>query len=98
MREKTGNTGKLKYDFDDSKSCEINYKKDKWVRVSPREFRSFGGLRRILNIEDPSNPFYESYNGPVYYFMTNKLVEGKTENVFYYLGGIDPRDQHRNWR
>ncbi len=75
MSEKKGNTVKLVYDFNEARSCEIYSKGLKrYGRVTAREFRSFGGKRRILNVDDCDNPFYEDYNGPVYYMMTNKKV------------------------
>jgi hypothetical protein len=92
----------LIYSFDSSKCCEINYKEDKWVRVTPNEFRSFGGKRRILNTNNKTNPIYEEYQGPVYYFETNYLVlSDRLENIVMFIDNIDPRDNFRKkgiWR
>ena len=74
MSEKRGNTVKLVYDFNEARCCEIEYKPGKWVRTTPREFRSFDGNRRILNVDDPDNVFYEAYHGPLYVFGSNKRI------------------------
>lgn len=93
---------RLLYDFDSVKCCEINYKEDKWVRITPNEFRSFGGKRRILNIKNSSNAFYEEYQGPVYYFETNEIVPHDIlENKVIFKDNTDPRDNFRKkgiWR
>ena len=58
MSEKKGNTVKLVYDFNESRCCEIYSEGLKrFGRVTPREFRSFGGKRRILNVDDRDNVF-----------------------------------------
>ena len=101
MAEKTGNIIKLIYNFDSSRSCEIEYQPNKWVRVTEREFRSFGGGRRILNIDDPQNSYYEDYNGIVYFFNTNLPVNQPIKSIIYFPDEIDPRDQYRKkgkWR
>lgn len=100
MSEKRGNTIKLAYDFNTARCCEIEYKPGKWNRVTAREFRSFKGNRRILNVDDPNNVFYETYYGPVYLFGTNVTTNTHTEGI-QYENGIDPRDQYRKqgrWR
>jgi len=62
--EKTGNTEKIKYDFNTASNLEIWMPNlNDWYRVTSREFRSFNGKRRINN---------ESYNGKVYHYGTNK--------------------------
>jgi hypothetical protein len=70
MSEKKGETGKLVYHFNtasDTKVC-IN---DKWYRITPREFRSFDGKRSINDQE---------YEGPVYYFKTNKIASAPSNS------------------
>jgi hypothetical protein len=65
--EKTGNTEKIKYDFNTAANLEIwmpNLKD--WYRVIPREFRSFNGKRRIN---------YEEYNGDIYHYESNKRAD-----------------------
>lgn len=74
MSEKRGNTIKLIYDFNEARCCEIEYRPGKWIRTTPREFRSFDGNRRILNVDNPDNVFYEQYQGPLYVFGSNKKV------------------------
>ena len=67
MSEKTGNTEKLKNDFNDSKLLEVYLPKlDNWYRVTCRDFRSFDGKRRIQGKE---------YEGPLYSYGTNRLVK-----------------------
>lgn len=100
MSEKRGNTVKLVYDFNSARCCEIEYKPGTWARVTPREFRSFKGNRRILNVDDPNNAFYENYNGPIYLFGTNKTIKTDSSGM-QYENGVDPRDQYRKqgrWR
>ena len=94
MAEKRGQTEKLRYDFNEARCCEIWYKGlNRYARVTPREFRSFGGKRRILNVDNPRNAFYEDYEGPVYYMMTNKKVPaGQIEPKVMFLGDKDPRN------
>ena len=65
--EKTGNTVKIKYDFNTAANLEIfipNLKN--WYRVTSREFRAYNGKRRINN---------EKYEGPTYMYDTNKIVQ-----------------------
>ena len=96
MSEKKGYTGKMKYDFDTSKCCEVEYKPGKWGRVTSREFRSFNGNRRILNVLDPEKLFYEPYYGPIYFYGTNtKVPGGQLCKGYNYLNGVDPREQYR---
>lgn len=66
MAKKTGHTEKLVYDFNTEGCLEV-YMNDKWYRATAKEFRSFDGLRRIIQ------PTY--YWGPVYLFGTNKIVQ-----------------------
>jgi hypothetical protein len=63
--EKRGHTIKILYDFPTNKCLEINYEQDKWVRVTPRTFRSFHGSKRIND---------EKYEGVIYYLDTNTIV------------------------
>lgn len=93
MGEKKGNTIKLVYDFNTSRCCEIEYKPNTWARVTCRDFRSFKGNRRILNVDDPTNTFYEDYNGPVYLFGTNEIIN-PSKNGMQYKDEIDPRNQY----
>jgi len=69
--EKTGNTEKLKYDFETAANLEVFMPNlNDWYRVTSREFRSFNGKRRINNIE---------YVGNIYLYGTNKLADLKAD-------------------
>jgi len=75
MSEKKGNTVKLKFPFPEHWGCEIYLESlGRWHRVTPNEFRSFNTPRRILNVKDPKNIFYEDYHGPLFLLGTNKEV------------------------
>ena len=64
MSEKTGNTEKIKYDFNTASNLEIYMPGlGRYHRVTSREFRSFNGKRRINN---------EQYHGNVYHYESNK--------------------------
>ena len=93
MAEKRGNTAQLVYDFNTARCCEIWFEGlNRFGRVTAREFRSFGGPRRILNVDDRYNAFYEDYEGPVYWFGTNKKVAKKdVGNKIMFLHDKDPR-------
>jgi len=62
--EKTGNTEKIKYDFNTAANLEVYMLNlNDWYRVTSREFRSFNGKRRMNGIE---------YNGSIYHYATNR--------------------------
>jgi len=99
LSEKRGNTVKLVYDFNTARCCEIEYRPGKWIRTTAREFRSFDGNRRILNVNDPDNIFYEEYLGPVYLFGTNKKTNQSYSNETQFgeegdLRGFGQRRKH----
>jgi len=79
MREKTGHTEKITFDFNTAGVLEVLLKGE-WRRTTCREFRSFDGERRITeptktelgNVVVPMITY--SYDGPVYMFDTNKEV------------------------
>ena len=96
--EKRDRIEKLKYDFNTARCCEIEYKPGMWSRVTSREFRSFKGNRRILNVNNPDNRFYEDYNGPVYLFGTNKIINQTNKQGFQFENDIDPRNQYGKQR
>lgn len=85
MGEKKGFTGRLECPFNQDGSLEILTKKDKWSRVTSREFRSYDGPRRIyqpnyvvrghanLDVEME----YVNYYGPIYEYGTNTQVPFK---------------------
>jgi len=97
MSEKRGNTIKLLYEFPEVRACEIYLESiDKWVRITPREFRSYVGKRRILNPEFEED-VYDEYEGPVYYFGTNEICHNvPNKKGVLYKHNIDPREQFRN--
>lgn len=83
--EKRGHLEKLKYDFNTSYSTEVEINGD-FYRTTCNEFRSWGGNRRILNVKDRTNPTYEEYFGPTYYFGSNKIVpQDQLVNQINYL-------------
>ncbi len=91
MQEKRGNTVKLVYDFNEARCCEIEYKPGKWIRTTATEFRAFDGNRRILNVDDSSNPYYEDYLGPVYLYGTNKKISKSHSHKIQFSKEGDPR-------
>ena len=104
MAEKKGFTGKLRYDFNEARCLEIYMESlNRYFRVTCNDFRSWGGKRRILNVDNPKNAFYEDYFGPVYYLGTNTKVsadklEPKTmlppEGDYRSFGKLRPHERH----
>lgn len=91
--EKQGQTEKLIYDFNTARSCEVQLPNGEWYRVTPREFRSYSRPRRIQEICE-SGLVAQEYNGPIYFYNTNKIVK---ENQIYKIGllfinEVDTRD------
>lgn len=80
---------KLKYDFETHHVLEVySVGTEQWCRVTCDTFRSWDGQRRIT--KGNPNPWVqqsfepEMYEGPLYYFQTNKLCEFKnTSKVIY---------------
>jgi hypothetical protein len=73
----------LKYDFPIGAVFEVQYDDDNhWCRVTSNEFRSFNGKRRYIVNEDARGLAQTAhyYNGPIYYYGTNKVVENPNEN------------------
>jgi len=95
MAEKRGDLVKLTYEFNSARCCEVSFNGEKWARVTAREFRSFNGKRRILNVDNPSKAYYEEYLGPIYYYGTNRIAEKPKEAGTTFINGIDPRDAKR---
>ena len=70
--EKTGYTEKIEYPFNEAKCLEIYMPGlSRWHRVTPTDFRSFDGKRRIQG---------EEYEGPLYAYGTNRKVSPKHNN------------------
>ena len=95
MAEKTGNLIKLTYDFESSRSCEVSIDGEKWAGVTAREFRSWNGKRRILNVDNPNESYYEEYVGPVYYYGTNRINKKPKKHGLVFLQSKDPRKSKR---
>ncbi len=95
MAEKRGDLIKLTYDFNSGLCCEVSFDGEKWARVTAREFRSFNGKRRILNVDNPNKAYYEEYLGPIYYYGTNRIAKKPKEVGTAFLNGVDPRDAKR---
>jgi len=84
MAEKTGGLEKMKYDFPTEAVLEVQIK-GTWYRVTSREFRSFDGNRRFtkpqrqpgLGLKDSNDIIFDTYeyNGPLYLYGSNKVVE-----------------------
>ena len=87
MREKRGSTESLKYDFPTEKECQVLLN-NKWYRATPRDFRSWGSARRIVYYNN-NQPDYEEYNGPVYYWNTNKICKQPTEGGTQYISYME---------
>lgn len=100
MAEKRGETEKLVYEFNAAGCLEI-FMKDQWYRVTPREFRSFDGPRRITepvrvehgNVDVPMVTY--EYWGPVYMFGTNKEMN-YTNSGSMYTGEIWERNKKQS--
>jgi hypothetical protein len=92
MSEKKGNTGKLKYPFNTAAGLEVQLPNGNWYRVTCREFRSFTYPRRI---SQPKGKEYvtEIYEGPVYLYGTNTIVNvNKVEKKgLLFPNDVDPR-------
>jgi len=70
--EKTGFVEKMEYLFNEAKHLEIYMPTlNRWHRVTPTDFRSFDGKRRIQG---------EEYEGPLYAYGTNRKVSPKHNN------------------
>lgn len=81
MSEKRGlEQQSLKNDYNTAGVLEIFFK-EKWTRVTSKDFRSFNGPRRITeptyaelgNVVVPMETY--EYHGPVYTWGTNKIVD-----------------------
>ncbi len=72
MSEKTGHIEKIEYLFNEAKHLEIYMPAlNRWHRVTPTDFRSWDGKRRIQG---------EEYEGPLYAYGTNRKVSPKHNN------------------
>ena len=70
--EKTGYTEKMEFLFNEARCLEIYMPGlSRLHRVTPTDFRSFDGKRRIQG---------EEYKGPLYAYGTNRKVSPKHNN------------------
>ena len=83
-REKTGQTEKLRYDFNTARAVYVQNPLGKFVRITERDFRSYNGDRWIF--EKVGDEYqYTPYEGPIYYHNTNiKCKEPIGENKIQY--------------
>jgi hypothetical protein len=82
--EKTGFTEKMEYLFNEAKHLEIYMPTlNRWHRVTPTDFRSFDGKRRIQGKE---------YEGPLYAYGTNRKVSPKHNNKIITSKILDQRN------
>jgi hypothetical protein len=91
MSEKRGQTEKIKFDFNTAGVLEIQSADGTWYRVTAKTFRSYDGPRRITEPEftEKSNPSVPMrtyvYEGPVFYFESNKQAVKQTNFTTRYL-------------
>jgi hypothetical protein len=95
MGEKRGQTGKLINQFETGKCLEVYLEQQqRWHRVISKDFRSWNGNRRITEWDKNSDPIYNEYNGPIYYYMTNTVVKEPKEIGIQHLTAplqLEPR-------
>jgi hypothetical protein len=92
MSEKRGNTISLDYPFNTAACLEVQLPSGTWYRITAREFRSYTYPRRISqNIKGKYTT--EEYDGPVYLFGTNVVVNlNKTDRKgLLFPNDVDPR-------
>lgn len=77
---------KLKCDFNDAATLEVEYRPDTWARVTYYQFRSCTGNRRIDGV---------LYNGPIYYEGTNHRYLKKRNEAFRLVGVEELNDKLR---
>jgi hypothetical protein len=86
MGEKRGNTGKLENPYNDNGVLEVYHEEiENWIRVTSREFRSWGGKRRITEYKYPYRQpteisMYE-YTGPVFKYLTNTIINNPSGGI-----------------
>lgn len=81
--EKKGWTEKRIYDFNSSALLEV-FINNKWFRVTCEDFRSFDGDRRISHWRGDEK-IITSYDGPVYFYRTNKIAPKNNSNKIQHL-------------
>lgn len=92
MSEKKGGLEKLVYPFNSASCLEVQMPNTKWYRITPREFRSYTYPRRISQLKNKEY-VTEIYEGPVYLYGTNTIVnlnKVKKEGLLF-PNDVDPR-------
>ena len=101
ITEKKEQKVKLKYDFPSQLCCEVYVPNlEDWFRVTPREFRSWCGQRRMLHLEGSIKQNtsikaeYRDYDGPTYLYDSKKKINPNkhTQDKVAFLHGKDPRE------
>jgi hypothetical protein len=87
MGEKRGQTEVLKYDFNTARELHVKLE-NKWYRVTPREFRSWNGERKFVYTQGVEI-IHESYEGPIYYWNTNKVCKHPTNGGTQYISYME---------
>lgn len=92
MSEKRGATEKLMYPFNSAGCLEVQLPNNKWYRITPREFRSYTYPRRISQIKGKEY-VTELYEGPVYLYGTNMVVNLNKvkKRGLLFPNDVDPR-------
>ena len=71
---------KLIWDFNSANACFVQTRSGLWAQVTPNEFRSFDGPRKLKGItigpKRESIHFEKDYEGPIYGLGTNFVMEG----------------------
>lgn len=88
----------LIWDFDSSNACYVQLPSGTWVQVTPNDFRSFDGPRKlvgsVLGKDRVSRPFERFYDGPVYGHGTNfEMPKTGCRQVIYHVD--NPRIQNK---
>ena len=96
MGEKRGSTGKLKYDFPEEKHLQV-FMKEKWYRVTPKDFRSWVGKRRIVYYNQKQEEYHD-YEGKVYYWDTNTVCTEASNDGIQYIHerNVKPRPHEKH--
>jgi hypothetical protein len=83
VMQKEFDKAKLDFPFEGD-LFEIQTEKGNWIQTTRITFRSYDGPRRITRyVFGVRTPYIEEYNGPVYYYGSNR--EGGLRNTFQVL-------------
>ena len=81
VMQKEFDKAKLDFPFEGD-LFEIQTEKGNWIQTTRITFRSYDGPRRITRY-DIRTPYVEEYNGPIYYYGSNR--EGGWRGTFQVL-------------